>query len=214
MRWAVVLGVGVLVACKPGEVAKPVPSPTPQGETVGETLTLTEEDMELYLAVKRKALSRLEEALDQLQARGGDPVRELAELAAAEREAARALGADPARFARIGEAVAKLLALKGRAEETARLEQELRRNLQEITRLAETTRDPAAREFMDAQAAALREELAKLAKEQQHLLVEDDKLGLLERYRVEMAQLQARQEKLARRIREAMAAARANPLPH
>lgn len=205
MLWVVWLVV-LLAACKPGLLGKPTPAPTPTAGEVAESLALTPEDMELYLAVKRKALSRLEEALDRLQAVGGDPLRELGELPAAEREAARALGADPQKFARIQEAVSRLITLKGREEETLRLEQELQRNLEELEKLAEHTRDPAARQFVEAQTKALRGELAKLAAERRQIGGEQEQLQLLARFRVEMAQLQARQDRLARRLREALAA--------
>lgn len=173
---------------------------------MSEQFSLSAEDIELYLAVKRRALSRLEEALDRLQASGGDPARELGELAAAERDAARALGLDPARYGKIQEAVARLVVVRGRQEETARLEQELRRNLEELERHAENTRDQAARQFLQAQMRAVQEELAKLAAERRQLGSEEGQLQLLARYRVEMAQLQMRQERLTRRIRDAVAA--------
>lgn len=203
--WVVSLVV-LLVACKPGLPGKPTPAPTPTAGEAAESWALTPEDMELYLAVKRKALSRLEEALDRLQAVGGDPLRELGELTTAEREAARALGVDPRKFTRIQEAVARLVTLQGRQEETLRLEQELQRNLQELEKLAEHTKDPAARQFLEAQTRALRGELAKLAVERRQIGGEQEQLKLLARFRVEMAQLQARQDRLARRLREALAA--------
>ncbi len=187
-------------------MGKPTPAPTPTAGQGAESLVLTPEDMGLYLAVKRKALSRLEEALDRLQAVGGDPLRELGELTVAEREAARALGVDPQKFARMQQAVTHLLTLKARDEETLRLEQELQRNLEELEKLSEHTRDPAARQFLEAQKKALRGELAKLAVERRQIGGEGEQLQLLARFRVEMAQLQARQDRLARRLREALAA--------
>ncbi|MFN3412799.1 MAG: hypothetical protein ACK42L_01905 [Thermoanaerobaculum sp.] len=196
----------LLAGCKGGTPGKPTPLPTPTAAGVAESWVLTAADMELYLAVKRKALSRLEEALDRLQTSGGDPVRELAELTLVEREAARALGADPQKFAWIQEAVSRLITLKGREEESQRLEQELQRNLEELEKLREHTKDPAAGQFLEAQVKALRGELAKLAAERRQLGGEQEQLQLLARFRLEMAQLQARQDRLARRIREAMAA--------
>ncbi|MFZ5803609.1 MAG: hypothetical protein ACOY7U_02040 [Acidobacteriota bacterium] len=205
MLWVALLSL-LLAACKPGLPGKATPAPTPTAAEVAEGWVLTPEDMELYLAVKRKALSRLEEALDRLQTSGGDPVRELAELTVVEREAARALGADPQKFARIQEAVSRLVTLKGREEESLRLEQELQRNLEELEKLKENTKDPAASQFLEAQLKALRGELAKLATERRQMGGEQEQLQLLSRFRLEMAQLQARQDRLARRIREAMTA--------
>lgn len=205
MRWVASL-VLLLAACKPGLPGKATPAPTPTAGEMAESLVLTPEDMELYVAVKRKALSRLEEALDRLQEVGGDPLRELGELTVAEREAARALGVDPQKFARVQEAVARLVAMKGREEETLRLEQELQRNLEELEKLAEHTKNPAARQFLEVQVRALRGELAKLAEERHQIGGEREQLQLLARFRVEMAQLQARQDRLTRRIREAIAA--------
>lgn len=200
------LGIAFL-ACKPGAPGKSTPPVTPTAVQAQGHLQLTPEDMTLYLAVKRKALSRLEEALDRLQASGGDPARELGELASAERDAARALGVEPSRYVRIQEEVARLVAVKGREEETARLEQELRRNLEELERHAENARDAATLQFLQAQMKALREELAKLATERRQLGEDQEQMQLLARFRVEMAQLQVRQDRLARRIREAVAGA-------
>lgn len=205
MRTTLALLVLAVLACKPDAPDKSTPPVTPTSGTGEKRLRLSPEDMAVYLAVKRKALSRLEEALDRLQASGGDPVRELGELTSAEREAARALGVDPSRYARIEAEVARVVAARGREEEIARLEQELKRNLEELERHTKNAQDPATRQFLEAQARSLQSELAELASERKQLGEEQEQLELLARFRVEMAQLQARQDRLARRIREAVA---------
>lgn len=162
----------------------------------------------MYLAVKRKALSRLEEALDQLEKRGGDPLRELAEISVVEREAARALGFDAQRYAQVKEEVARLVAERSRREERIRLEQELKKSQEELVRLREQTQDAAAREFLEAQLRVLERELARLGREKQQVEGGKETEELLARFRVDMAQLDARQQRLERRIRQAWEATR------
>ncbi len=177
-----------------------MPSPSPSRLTQAQ---LQDKDLEMYLAVKRKALSRLEEALDQLERRGGDPLRGLAEIPVVEREAARALGYDPQRYAQVKEEVARLVAERSRREERARLEQELKKTQEELIHLREQTRDAAAREFLEAQLRVLERELARLDREEEQVEGGKEKEALLARFRVQMAQLDARQQRLERRIRQA-----------
>lgn len=165
-------------------------------------MVLREEDMEAYLAVKRKALSRLEEALDLLERQGGNPIQELREMAMYETEAAKALGFDPAYIAQVREAVAALVALKSREEDAFRLEQELIRSREELWQQRELTKDLAARQFIDAQIRALDRELTKMASERERFSTKASEKELLSRFRVEMAQLQAREERVTRRLRE------------
>ncbi|MCS7182208.1 MAG: hypothetical protein NZ869_03775 [Thermoanaerobaculum sp.] len=167
--------------------------------------------MEVYLAVKRKALGRLEEALDRWQNSPAAPTRELLELTVVEKDAAKALGIDPARYRAIQETVARLTALKGRQEDALRLERELRRSVEELRFQAQHTKDQATREFLQAQITSLQEALARLAEERTQQTADEASFVVLSRYRVEMAQLQARQDRVARRLREAWGAAAKRP---
>lgn len=187
--------------CKAQKSLEPA-TPTPGRQ--GGTVALCAEDMEAYLAVKRKALSRLEEALDLLERQGGNPIQELREMATYETEAAKALGFDPAYIAGVKEAVAALVALKSREEDALRVERELTRSREELRRQRELTKDQAARQFIDAQIQALGQELTKLAAERERFSfkVKGSEKSLLSRYRVEMAQLQAREERVIRRLRQ------------
>jgi chromosome segregation ATPase len=175
--------------------------------------TLQTADLNMYLAVKRKALSRLEEALQRLEQERGDPLQKLAEISVAEREAAAALGFDPNHFARVSQEVGRLLALKGRHEESFRLQEELKKTREELARQERTTRDRAAKEFLQAQVRVLDRELVRLAEGQELSPQDEEGLQLLAQFRVEIAQLQARQERLQRRIREVWMANRKAPTP-
>lgn len=199
MRWILAFLLLFGAACKAPSHPEPATS-TPHSQA--ETVVLREEDMEAYLAVKRKALSRLEEALDLLERQGGNPIQELREMAMYETEAAKALGFDPAYIAQVREAVAALVALKSREEDAFRLEQELIRSREELRQQRELTKDLAARQFIDAQIRALDRELTKMASERERFATKASEKELLSRFRVEMAQLQAREERVTRRLRE------------
>ncbi|MGQ9836083.1 MAG: hypothetical protein ACUVRQ_08935 [Thermoanaerobaculaceae bacterium] len=203
MRWVLVFLLLFGAACKAPPQKSPGPAtPTSTPHSQAGTLVLRGEDMEAYLAVKRKALSRLEQALDLLERQGGNPIQELREMATYETEAAKALGFDPAYIAGVREAVAALVALKGREEDLFRVEQELNRSREELRRQRELTKDLAARQFIDAQIQALDRELTKMASERERFSAKDSEKELLSRFRVELAQLQAREERVTRRLRE------------
>jgi hypothetical protein len=53
---------------------------------------LTPFDVQMFLAVRGRALQRLEDALTEVEQTGGDVLRHVQELTVAEREAARSLG--------------------------------------------------------------------------------------------------------------------------
>jgi len=197
-----------LVGCKPeprGQIGQQRPTPSPSAAA---GVVLTPADVAMYLAVKRKALSRLEEALDRLERTGGDPLQELGELSRVEREAAQQLGFDPGHFGQVREQMSRLATLRAKQEQTIRLEEELARSKKELIRQREATRDRATREFLDAQIRTLDRELARLAAERSAKGQEQEALAVLGQFRVEMAQLEARQERLTRRIREVWVASR------
>jgi len=205
LAWALLFA---WLGCKPvptGEVRQQRPAASPPA---AEQALLAPADVEMYLAVKRKALSRLEETLDRLERTGGDPLQELGELSRLEREAAQALGFDPARFGKVRDEMARLAAAKAKREQAVRLEQELSRSREALVRQRDATRDRATKEFLEGQIRHLEKELGRLAAERSAKGEEQEALAVLAQFRVELAQLEARQERLTRRIREVWVASR------
>jgi hypothetical protein len=88
------------------------------------------------------------------------------------------------------------------------LEQELSRSREALVRQRDATRDRATKEFLEGQIRHLEKELGRLAAERSAKGEEQEALAVLAQFRVELAQLEARQERLTRRIREVWVASR------
>ena len=213
----VIVLAALLAACggprTPGAQAPASPSAEPT-----EASPLTAQDLNLYIAVKEKALQTLEDALDDVEAHGGDVVSRVQEISVAEREAARSLGVDWRRFTTVRDQVGRLFTAQRHREDERLLAAELSRARQDLEGQLQVARDQAARQFLEAQLKALRAQIEKLDEEQQRPPAPDDDTKLLEAVRAEIATIQGRQDKVARRLealleRAAVSAPPSTPTP-
>jgi len=176
-------------------------------------MQLTRADIEALLAVRGKALQKLEASLEEVLRSGGDVGTKVKELSAAEREAAAALGVDWRRYVWVREEVARLMTLQRQEEDVALLQAELERARQELEEQLKVVRDQASREFLEAQRITLERQSAKLIESARPSPARADALALLEAYRADLAVQQSRHEKLQRRLREILRSARADQSP-
>jgi hypothetical protein len=192
----------VLPACEQREPLAPaqVASPTAaRGATEG---PLTPLDVQTYLAVRGKALQKLEDALDGVERSGGDVLTHVQELTVAEREAARSLGVEWRRFTWVRDQVGRMLTTQRQREDQRVLLAELSRAKQDLAAQLRVSRDAASRQFLDAQLKALDGQLAKLDSEQHLPTPRAEEMKLLESARAEIAILQGRQDRVQRRLQE------------
>jgi hypothetical protein len=163
---------------------------------------LTPFDVQMFLAVRSKALQRLEDALTQVEQSGGDVLAHVQELTVAEREAARSLGVDWRRFTWVRDQVGRLLTTQRQREDQRVLLAELTRAKQDLSAQLGVARDPASRQFLEAQLKALNAQLEKLDKDQWLPTPRAEEMKLLESARAEIATLQGRQDRVQRRLQE------------
>jgi len=156
----------------------------------------------MFLAVRSKALQRLEDALTQVEQSGGDVLAHVQELTVAEREAARSLGVDWRRFTWVRDQVGRLLTTQRQREDQRVLLAELTRAKQDLSAQLGVARDPASRQFLEAQLKALNAQLEKLDKDQWLPTPRAEEMKLLESARAEIATLQGRQDRVQRRLQE------------
>jgi hypothetical protein len=195
-----------------GGVAERSASPTASGAT--DEGPLTPFDVQMFLAVRSKALQRLEDALTQVEQSGGDVLAHVQELTVAEREAARSLGVDWRRFTWVRDQVGRLLTTQRQREDQRVLLAELTRAKQDLSAQLGEARDPASRQFLEAQLKALNAQLEKLDKDQWLPTPRAEEMKLLESARAEIATLQGRQDRVQRRLQELLQrAAQVGPFP-
>ncbi|OYV92637.1 MAG: hypothetical protein B7Z68_10110, partial [Acidobacteria bacterium 21-70-11] len=78
---------------------------------------LTAADVQAFVAVRARALQRLEAALADVESKGGDVLAHVQELSVAERDAARALGVDWRRFTWVRDQIGRLLTSQRQQED-------------------------------------------------------------------------------------------------
>ena len=202
MSRSAILAVAVLALAGCGrQAAPPAATPTVEAAATAPVLELTAADVEAYIAVRNRALTRLEETLDDVRAGRADRLAAALELLPAERQAAGGLGVDWPRFAAAREQVARLRSRQRRSEDTQRLLLELRSARDDLASQQAIARDPASRQFLEAQLRTLAGQIATLESEQALTPTEQSQLELLEAYRAEIALLNGRQERLEREAR-------------
>jgi hypothetical protein len=162
---------------------------------------LTAADIEAYITVRNRALTRLEETLEEVRAGRADRLAAALELMPAERQAAGGLGVDWARYTGAREQVARLRSRQRRSEDTQRLLLELRGARDDLASQLAIARDPASRQFLEAQLRTLAGQIAELESERELTPSEQSQLLLLESYRAEVALLNGRQERIEREAR-------------
>lgn len=165
---------------------------------------LSAQDLQVYVAVRGRALTYLEDALSAVERGGGDPVSSVQELGVAEQRAAESYRVPWARYSWIRNEIGRLTSLQRRAQDARVLAIELERTRSDLQSQMSSVRDGASRQFLEAQIARLSAELARLASERAPSEEEIAVMALLDSARAELALLQGRQEKLQRRLRDSI----------
>lgn len=155
----------------------------------------------MFVAVRAKALTRLETELDQAES-GGSALARIAELSVAEQDAVAALGFNWRRYRWTREEIARLLSAQRLREDAQMLTIELTRARDDLVAQLQLARDPASRQFLEAQVGSLTGQLEKLAGGTQLGEGDTHALELIARARADLAVQQGRQERLQKRLRE------------
>ncbi|OFV82997.1 MAG: hypothetical protein A2Y78_09765 [Acidobacteria bacterium RBG_13_68_16] len=213
---APVVAAFLLPACKGPKAPAATLAASPTAARAIDQEPLTPFDVQMFVAVRGRALQRLEDALTDVEQTGGDVLRHVQELTVAEREAARSLGVEWRRFTWVRDQVGRLLTSQRQREDQRVLVAELTRARQDLSVQLEAARDPASRQFLEAQLKALSAQMEKLERDQQLPTPQAEQAKLLEAARAEIATLQGRQDRVQHRLQaliERAAAASATPLP-
>ena len=158
--------------------------------------------MQAFIAVRSKALQRLEDALAEVERSGGDVLGRVQELTVAEREAARSLGVEWRRFTWIRDEIGRLLTSQRQHEDQRVLDAELSRSRDDIEAQLKSARDPATRQFLEAQLKVLSAQLGAVTRDRKLPGPETEELRVLESARAEIATLQGRQDRVQHRLQE------------
>lgn len=167
---------------------------------------LSREQLDLYIAVRARALQRSEDTLARLERGEITPVAALEEIASADRRAAMLLGVPWRRYTLIREEVSRTISEQRRREDSRLLAMELERSLEELREQHRHARDAATREFVQAQILGLKLQLERLALEEELPPEEVAKREMLDQVRAELAMQAGRQERMQRRMRELLQA--------
>jgi vacuolar-type H+-ATPase subunit H len=163
---------------------------------------LSSADVQMFLAVRAKALQRLEEALAEVEAKGGDVLARVQEITVAERDAARALGTEWRRFTLVQELIGRLMTSQRQHEDQRLLAAELTKAKEDLKTQLDAARDPASRQFLEAQLDVVADQLEKLNRERQIPAPQAEELRVLESVRADIATLQGRQDRVQHRLQE------------
>ncbi|MFH1177885.1 MAG: hypothetical protein V1750_10805, partial [Acidobacteriota bacterium] len=166
-------------------------------------------DVRSYVAVRDRALQRLETALVAVEQGKGGLLSTVEDLSVAEREAARALGVDWQRYRWVKEEIARLLSAQRQREDAKLLGLELTRARDDLATQLKVARDEASRQFLEAQIASLDAQLARIENDRQTPEAEREVMALVDGVRAEIAMHQGRQERIQRQVRELLGRARA-----
>ena len=208
---ALAIVVLVLSGCRREPTSAP-PTPTLTAPTTAVAVELTASDIEAYIAVRNRALARLEETLTDVEKGRMDQLAAVLDILPAERAAAAGLGVDWSSYVATRERAAQLRSRQRRSEDTQRLLLELRSARDDLASQLAIARDPASRQFLEAQLRTLARQIAELESERELTASEQSQLVLLEAYRAEIALLNGRQDRLEREVR-ALARPPATPAP-
>ncbi|MGD1148775.1 MAG: hypothetical protein ABR961_12595 [Thermoanaerobaculaceae bacterium] len=192
----------LIAACGKGEVPAPGHAPSPTAGRAGDQGMLSSADVQMFLAVRAKALQRLEEALAEVEAKGGDVLARVQEITVAERDAARALGTEWRRFTLVQELIGRLMTSQRQHEDQRLLAAELTKAKEDLKTQLDAARDPASRQFLEAQLDVVADQLEKLNRERQIPAPQAEELRVLESVRADIATLQGRQDRVQHRLQE------------
>ncbi len=181
-----------------GGVSGSAPAPTARAGAEA----LTRADVEMFVAVRGKAMARIEAELEKAEASEGWSVARVAELSAAEQDAVGALGFDWRRYRWAREEIARLLSLERQHEDSQMLTLELTRARDDLAAQLKLARDPASRQFLEAQIASLGAQLEKLVGGTRVSDADARSLELIAAARADLAVQIGRNERMQRRIRD------------
>ncbi len=199
---AVAAGVAALVACGRGGPPAVGGHPPPTAARTNGESPLTAADVQAFVAVRARALQRLEAALAGVESKGGDVLAQVQELSVAERDAARALGVDWRRFTWVRDQIGRLLTSERQQEDQRLLQAELTRSKDDLEAQLKAAGDAATRQFLGAQLGALSAQLDRLERDRQVPAPQAKEMRVLESARAEIATLQGRQDKVQHRLQE------------
>lgn len=178
------------------------PAATTAGPVVPTPLkALTARDVRMVVAVRVKALQRLEDSVTRAEQGPSPGLAGVLEFKSAEREAAAALGIDWRHYTWARDRTAHAMTEQRQAEDRRLLVGELTRTRDDLlSQMAQST-DPASRQFLQAQLGSVEAQLGRLRQDlhQSPQLAEEEKL--LDAARVDLATLLSRQERLQERLR-------------
>ena len=201
--WAVVAaGVVALAACRQGGPPVAARGPLPTAARANGESPLTAADVQAFVAVRARALQRLENALADVETKGGDVLAHVQELSVAERDAARSLGVDWRRFTWVRDQIGRLLTSQRQEEDQRLLQAELTRSRDDLEAQLKAARDGATRQFLEAQLKALTVQLDKLERDRQVPAPQAREMQVLESARAEIATLQGRQDRIQHRLQQ------------
>lgn len=155
----------------------------------------------MVVAVRVKALQRLEESVTRAEQGPSPGLAGVLEFGLAEREAAAALGIDWRHYTWARDRTAHAMTEQRQAEDRRLLVGELTRTRDDLLAQMAQSTDPASRQFLQAQLLSVEAQLGRL-REDMHKspqMVEEEKV--LDAARVDLATLQSRQERLQERLR-------------
>jgi hypothetical protein len=184
-------------------------SPTPDGVSG----TLTTNDMMMFLAVRAKALTRLENEVAAAEQHGGSLLAHVVELSTAEQDAVSSLGFDWKHYRWVREEVASLVAAHRQREDSQLLTLELTRARDDLQAQLTVAKDAASKQFLEAQVASLNTQLEKLAGGRPVADGEAEAMELIAGARAELAVQQGRQDRIQRKVRELVQRERAGGTP-
>lgn len=198
----VAVGVAALAACGRGGPPAAASGPAPTAARTNGESPLTAADVQAFVAVRARALQRLETALADVESQGGDVLAHVQELSVAERDAARALGVDWRRFTWVRDQIGRLLTSQRQQEDQRLLQAELSRSKDDLEAQLKAAGDAATRQFLEAQLKALSAQLDRLERDRQVPAPQAQEMRALESARAEIATLQGRQDKIQHRLQE------------
>ncbi len=192
----------MLATCGPAGPPAVTDSPAPTAVRANGESPLTAADVQAFIAVRARALQRLETALADVESKGGDVLAHVQELSVAERDAARALGVDWRRFTWVRDQIGRLLTSQRQQEDQRLLQAELTRSKDDLETQLKVAGDTATRQFLEAQLKALSTQLDRLDRDRQVPAPQVQEMKVLESARAEIATLQGRQDKIQHRLQE------------
>jgi hypothetical protein len=185
-----------------GRSRSPVPVPTEAGSVSPTAFeVLTSRDVRMLMAVRVKALQRIEESMTKAELDASPTLASVLDLRSAERDAAAALGMDWRRYTWARDRAARLWTQQRQAEDRRLLLEELTHTRDDLLSEIVKSSDPVGRQLLQAQLSAVEVQLGRLRQDQRQSPQVAAEEKLLEAARADLATLQSREERLQERLR-------------